>query len=200
MVNGNETFVTKFIFLGLSRHPKIQVILFVVFLACYLLILFGNIIIIIISVVKADPQLHMPMYFFLINLSFLDVSYISTNVPQMLVNLVTGRKTVTFWSCAIQMYFSLVFGMMEYFWLGVMSYDHYVAICQPLHYTVIISWKICVQLAVFCWGSSFMSSLIINIFVLQLPFCGLNILNIISVKSLLCYLAEMLAYLAMLSC
>ncbi|XP_066476539.1 olfactory receptor 2G3-like [Tiliqua scincoides] len=175
MVNGSEAFVTEFVFLGFSRQPRVQVTLFVVFLVCYLLTVSGNLIII--SVVKVDPQLQTPMYFFLINLSFLDISYVSTNVPQMLVNLVTRSKTITFLGCAIQMYFSLAFGMTECFLLGVMAYDRYVAICQPLHYRAVINWKICIQLAAFCWGSSFMSSLIINMFIIQLPFCGPNVLN-----------------------
>lgn len=175
MVNRSETFVTEIIFLGLSSQPRVQTILFLVFLAFYLFSVFGNIIII--SVVGIDSRLHTPMYFFLINLSILDISYTSTNVPQMLINLLTRRKTISFWGCATQMYFSLAFGMTECFLLGVMAYDRYVAICQPLHYTVIMNWKICIQLAAFCWSSSLVSSMVINSFTLRLPFCGPNILN-----------------------
>ncbi|XP_062974441.1 olfactory receptor 2G3-like [Elgaria multicarinata webbii] len=200
MNNSNRTSVTEFIFLGFSNQPRVQVMLFVVFLASYLLTVFGNIVII--SVVRADPRLHTPMYFFLINLSFLDIYYVTTNVPQMLMNLVTRWKTISFWGCVIQMYFSLAFGMTECFLLGVMAYDRYVAICQPLHYAAVMNWKLCVQLAAFCWGSSLMSSLIINLFTLQLPFCGPNILNhyfceVPAVLSLACTdtsLAEMVVF------
>ncbi|XP_034982586.1 olfactory receptor 2G3-like [Zootoca vivipara] len=200
MVGCNKTFVTEFIFLGFSDHPRVQLVLFVVFLACYLLTVFGNVVII--SVVRVYPRLHTPMYFFLINLSFLDIYYVSTNVPQMLVNLVTRRKTILFWGCAIQMYFSLAFGMTECFLLGVMAYDRYVAICQPLLYTAIMNWKLCALLAAFCWCSSLMSSMIINIFTLQLPFCGPNVLNhyfcevpaVLSLASTDTYLAEMVVF------
>nr|XP_028563452.1 olfactory receptor 2D3-like [Podarcis muralis] len=200
MVGCNKTFVAEFIFLGFSNQPRVQLLLFVVFLACYLFTVFGNVIII--SVVSTYPRLHTPMYFFIINLSFLDIYYVSTNVPQMLMNLVTRRKTISFWGCAIQMYFSLAFGMTECFLLGVMAYDRYVAICQPLLYTAIMNWKLCAQLAAFCWCSSLMSSMIINIFTLQLPFCGPNILNhyfcevpaVLSLASTDTYLAEMVVF------
>ncbi|KAM6465628.1 olfactory receptor 2G3-like [Liasis olivaceus] len=200
MVDINHTFVTEFIFLGFSNQPRVQMILFVVFLGCYLLTVLGNVTII--SVVRVNPQLHTPMYFFLVNLSFLDISYISTNVPQMLLNLVTRWKTISFGGCVIQMYFSLAFGMTECFLLGVMAYDRYVAICQPLHYAAIMTWKLCTQLAVFCWSSSLMSSMVINIFTFQLPFCGPNILNhyfceVPAVLSLACTdtsLAEMVVF------
>lgn len=175
MVNTSETFVTEFIFLGLSNEPTVQTILFVVFLTIYLISLFGNIIIICLIII--DSQLHTPMYFFLFHLSFLDLSYISTNVPQMLVNLVTNKKTISFRGCAVQMYFSLAFGMTECFLLGAMAYDRYVAICQPLHYMVIMNWKFCIYLAAFCWSCSLVSSMVINVFTSHLPFCGPNVLN-----------------------
>nr|XP_020647964.1 olfactory receptor 2G3-like [Pogona vitticeps] len=175
MADINKTFVTEFVFLGFSSQPKVQVLLFVAFLTCYLLTMFGNIAII--SVIRADPQLHTPMYFFLINLSLLDIYYISTNVPQMLMNLVTRRRTISFWGCVIQMYFSLAFGMTECFLLGVMAYDRYVAICQPLHYAATMNWEMCFWLAAICWSSGLLSSMTINVFTFQLPFCGPNTLN-----------------------
>ncbi|VTJ67486.1 Hypothetical predicted protein [Marmota monax] len=117
------------------------------------------------------------MYFFLTNLSFLDICYTSTNVPQMLSNMVGRRRTIPFSSCATQMYFSLSFGMIECVLLGVMAYDRYVAICHPLHYTVIMDRNTCVQLAAISWSSSFLSSMVINVFTLSLPYCGPNVLN-----------------------
>ncbi|XP_054419694.1 olfactory receptor 2G3-like [Pteronotus mesoamericanus] len=166
--------VTEFVFLGLSSQPKVQLILFILFLFFYLLTVVGNIIIII--VIQIEPRLQTPMYFFLTNLSFLDICYISTNVPQMLSNMV-GKKTIPFSSCAAQMYFSLSFGMIECVLLGVMAYDRYVAICHPLHYSVIMDQNTCVQLAAISWSSSFLSSMIINVLTFSLPYCGPNVLD-----------------------
>ncbi|XP_046300443.1 putative olfactory receptor 2B8 [Marmota monax] len=167
--------VTEFVFLGLSSEPKTQLILFVVFLFFYLLTVVGNIIII--TIIQIEPRLQTPMYFFLTNLSFLDICYTSTNVPQMLSNMVGRRRTIPFSSCATQMYFSLSFGMIECVLLGVMAYDRYVAICHPLHYTVIMDRNTCVQLAAISWSSSFLSSMVINVLTLSLPYCGPNVLN-----------------------
>ncbi|XP_041535912.1 olfactory receptor 2G3-like [Microtus oregoni] len=167
--------VTEFVFLGLSSDPKIQLILFFVFLFFYILSVVGNIIII--TIIQIEPRLQTPMYFFLTNLSFLDICYTSTNVPQMLSNMVGSKKTIPFAGCATQMYFSLSFGMIECVLLGVMAYDRYVAICHPLHYTVIMDQSTCVQLAAISWASSFLSSMVINVLTLSLPYCGPNVLN-----------------------
>ncbi|XP_004471071.1 olfactory receptor 10A7-like [Dasypus novemcinctus] len=174
MIKTNFT-VTEFVFLGLSSQPKIQITLFIIFLFFYLLTVAGNIIII--TIIQIESCLHTPMYFFLTNLSFLDICYISTNVPQMLSNMVGKKKNISFSGCATQMYFSLSFGMIECVLLGVMAYDRYVAICHPLHYTVIMDQSTCVQLAAISWSSSFLSSMVINILTLSLPYCGPNVLN-----------------------
>nr|XP_031546945.1 putative olfactory receptor 2B8 [Vicugna pacos] len=154
--------------------PTIRLILFIMFLFFYLLTVVGNVIIIII--IQIEPRLQTPMYFFLTNLSFLDICYTSTNVPQMLSNMV-GTKTIPFSSCATQMFFSLSLGMTECVLLGVMAYDRYVAICHPLHYTLIMDQSTCIQLAAISWSSSFLSSMVINILTLSLPYCGPNVLN-----------------------
>ncbi|XP_049991646.1 olfactory receptor 10A7-like [Alexandromys fortis] len=167
--------VTEFVFLGLSSNPKIQLVLFFVFLLFYILSVVGNIIII--TIIQIEPRLQTPMYFFLTNLSFLDICYTSTNVPQMLSNTVGSKKTIPFAGCATQMYFSLSFGMIECVLLGVMAYDRYVAICHPLHYTVIMDQSTCVRLAAISWASSFLSSMVINVLTLSLPYCGPNVLN-----------------------
>ncbi|XP_016055887.1 PREDICTED: putative olfactory receptor 2B8 [Miniopterus natalensis] len=167
--------VTEFVFLGLSSEPKVQLILSVMFLSFYLITVAGNVLLI--TLTQLDPRLQSPMYFFLTNLAFLDVCYTSTNVPQMLSNMLGKKKTIPFSSCAAQMYFSLSFGMIECVLLGVMAYDRYVAICQPLHYTVIMDRNTCVQLAAVSWSSSFLSSMIINVLTLSLPYCGPNVLN-----------------------
>ncbi|CAH6788393.1 putative olfactory receptor 2B8 [Phodopus roborovskii] len=167
--------VTEFVFLGLSSDPKIQLVLFFVFLFFYIFSVVGNIIII--TIIQIEPRLQTPMYFFLTNLSFLDICYTSTNVPQMLSNMMGSKKTIPFASCATQMYFSLSFGMIECVLLGVMAYDRYVAICHPLHYTIIMDQNTCVQLAAISWSSSFLSSMVINVLTLSLPYCGPNVLN-----------------------
>ncbi|NXP14640.1 OR2D2 protein, partial [Thinocorus orbignyianus] len=175
MMGGNQSEVTEFIFQGLSSQPWTQSVLFVVFLSCYLFTLVGNITII--AVIRADCQLHLPMYFFLANLSFLDICYISTNIPQMLVNLLTKRRTITFSACAAQMYFFTTFGMTECVLLGVMAYDRYMAICHPLLYSTVMNRKLCTHMVVASWTSSLLSSMVINSLTLQLPFCGPDILN-----------------------
>ncbi|XP_036621174.1 olfactory receptor 2D3-like [Trichosurus vulpecula] len=174
-LEANITFVTEFIFLGLSSQPRAQLILFIMFLFFYLLTVLGNLIII--TVIQIEPRLQTPMYFFLTNLSFLDICYTTTNVPQMLSNMVGKKKTISFTGCAIQMYFSLSFGMIECVLLGVMAYDRYVAICAPLHYTVIMNRRTCIHMVIISWTSSFLSSMVINVFTLRLPYCGSNVLN-----------------------
>ena len=174
MITTNFT-VTEFVFLGLSSQPKMQLILFIMFLFFYVLTVVGNIIII--TIIQIETRLQTPMYFFLTNLSFLDICYTSTDVPQMLSNMVGRKKTIPFPRCATQMYFSLSLGMTECVLLGVMAYDRYVAICHPLHYTVIMNQKTCVQLAGISWASSFLNSTVINIFTLSLPYCGPNVLD-----------------------
>ncbi|NXK23955.1 OR2W1 protein, partial [Arenaria interpres] len=175
MARGNQSVVTEFIFQGLSSQPRTQTVLFVVFLVFYLFTLAGNITIV--TVISADCQLHLPMYFFLANLSFLDICYVSTNIPQMLVNLLTKKRTISFSGCAAQMYFSMAFGMTECLLLGVMAYDRYVAICHPLLYTTVMNRKLCTHSVVASWTSSLLSSMVISSLTLWLPFCGPDILN-----------------------
>ncbi|NWU56025.1 OR2B2 protein, partial [Dromas ardeola] len=175
MARENQSVVTEFIFQGLSSQPRTQTVLFIVFLIFYLFTLVGNITII--TVIRADCQLHLPMYFFLANLSFLDICYVSSNIPQMLVNLLTKKRTISFSGCAAQMYFCLAFGMTECVLLGVMAYDRYMAICHPLLYTTVMNRKLCTHMVVASWTSSLLSSMVINSLTLRLPFCGPDILN-----------------------
>ncbi|KAM8807374.1 olfactory receptor 2G3-like [Eudromia elegans] len=174
MAKENHSVVTEFILQGLSSQPRTQAALFIVFLFFYLFTVVGNTVIV--AVVRADRQLRSPMYFFLANLS-LDICYVSTNIPQMLVNLSTQKKTISFSGCAAQMYFSLAFGMTECILLAVMACDRYVAICQPLHYTAVMNGKLCARVALASWASSLLSSMVINSLVLRLPFCGPDTLN-----------------------
>ncbi|XP_032991340.1 olfactory receptor 7A17-like [Rhinolophus ferrumequinum] len=115
----------------------------------YLITVFGNLLIIL--AVSSDSHLHTPMYFFLSNLSFVDICFTSTTVPKMLVNIQTQSKVITYEGCITQMYFFLLFGMLDVNLLTVMAYDRFVAICHPLHYTVIMHPRLCGQLVLLCW-------------------------------------------------
>lgn len=171
----NITTLTKFILLGLSDEPNLQIALFYAFLIIYTMILAGNLLIILLTL--ADPALHTPMYFFLRNLSFLEICYTSVNVPQMLVNLFSGEKSISFIGCATQTYFTFFLGGSECFLLASMAYDRYLAICKPLHYPVLMSQKVCLSLAVVSWLSGFLMSFGHTRMVFTLPFCGSNVIN-----------------------
>ena len=137
MVRGNNTLISEFHLLGLSDKPELQPLLFGLFLCMYLITVLGNLLIIL--AVSSDSQLHTPMYFFLLNLSLADICITSTTIPKMLVNIQTQSKAITYAGCITQMYFFLLFGGWDNFLLTVMAYDRYVAICHPLHYTVIMN-------------------------------------------------------------
>ncbi|NXX75975.1 OR2D2 protein, partial [Urocolius indicus] len=189
MARENQSVVTEFIFQGLSSQPTTQTVLFIVFLVFYLFTMLGNMTII--TVIRADSQLQSPMYFFLANLSLIDICYTSANTPQMLFNLLTKKRTISFSACAAQMYFCLAFGMTECFLLGVMAYDRYKAICQPLLYPRVMCRKVCIHMVVASWTSSLLSSTVILMVTSQLPFCGPDILNhyyceVLAVRALAC--------------
>ncbi|KAM4675936.1 putative olfactory receptor 2B8 [Discoglossus pictus] len=175
MIAGNYSSVVEFILVGLTSQSKMQIVLFVVFLICYVISLIGNIIIILIS--KVDPQLHTPMYFFLRNLSFLDIWYTSSIVPKMLVNFLSVKKSISFEGCMTQLCIHLSLGGTECYILLVMAYDRYVAICSPLHYTSIMHPILCIMMAAGSWVGGLINSLIHTVLVLRLPFCGPNIIN-----------------------
>ncbi|XP_019340357.1 olfactory receptor 2F1 [Alligator mississippiensis] len=175
MESENQTSVTEFIILGLSSHRGTQLWLFALLLGMYVITLVGNIVIIV--TIRIDPCLDTPMYFFLGNLSFLDICYTSSVVPQMLVHFLAQHKAISFSRCTAQLYVSLSLGSIEFILLAVMAYDRYVAICNPLHYTVTMSRRVCIQLAVASWASGFLNSLVQTTFTMRLPFCGFNIIN-----------------------
>uniref|UniRef100_A0A8C5YT09 Olfactory receptor n=1 Tax=Marmota marmota marmota TaxID=9994 RepID=A0A8C5YT09_MARMA len=159
-----------FILVGFSDRPRLELGLFVVVLAFYLLTLLGNMAIILLSAL--DARLHTPMYFFLANLSFLDVCFTTGSIPQMLYNLGGPDKTISYVGCAVQLYFVLALGGVECVLLAVMAYDRYVAVCKPLHYAVIMHPRLCGQLASAAWLSGFSNSLIMAPQTLLLPRCG----------------------------
>ncbi|XP_043829493.1 olfactory receptor 13D1-like [Dromiciops gliroides] len=174
MEKGNFTAVTEFFLVGLSHYPGLQLSLYVLCLVMYLVILLGNSILIIISIL--DPRLHTPMYFFLGNLSFLDICYTSSSIPQMLINFMSERKSISFIGCALQMVISLGLGCTECILLAVMAYDRYVAICNPLRYTIIMNKGLCVQMAAWTWIIGCLNSLAQTVLAMMMPFCG-NIID-----------------------
>ncbi|XP_067388319.1 olfactory receptor 5G9-like [Emydura macquarii macquarii] len=175
MAKDNQTKVTDFILLGLSNDPQLQPLLFLVFLVIYLTTFVGNAVIMV--VIKADPQLHTPMYFFLSHLSFADICYSSVTVPKMLVNFLAEQKKISFNGCIAQIFFFTLFVGVEIFTLSAMAYDRYAAICDPLHYMGIMSKHICVRVVLSTWALGFLHALINTIPVLNLHFCGPNVIS-----------------------
>ncbi|XP_049631470.1 olfactory receptor 2A12-like [Suncus etruscus] len=185
----NNSWVSEFILLGFSRDPMTNQILFIAFLILYLSSVLGNGLII--TLVCLDTHLHTPMYFFLCILSLLDLGYITTTLPQMLVHLLAHSQAISFGGCWMQMYIFGALGLTECIFFAVMAYDRYVAICYPLRYTVILNWHLCIQMAAGTWAIGFFFSLIHTIFTMNLPYCGPNIVNHYfcegpSVRSLAC--------------
>ncbi|XP_044513125.1 olfactory receptor 13D1-like [Gracilinanus agilis] len=188
MEKGNYTPVAEFFMMGLSNYPELQVFLYVLCLLMYLVILLGNGTLLIITIL--DPRLHTPMYFFLGNLSFLDICYTSSSVPQMLVNFTSERKSITFIRCALQMILCLGLGSTECLLLVVMGFDRYVAICNPLRYTIIMNKGLCAQMAAWTWILGFLIASIQSVLALILPFCD-NIIDhlfceIVALLKLIC--------------
>ena len=189
MFQANQTSVTMFFFLGFSHYPKGEIIIFMLCLLMYLTTLLGNMILI--SITILDSRLHTPMYFFLSNLSCLDIWYTSSAFPPMLINFVSGENTISFLGCAAQMYFSLAMGSTECVLLSMMAYDRYVAICNPLRYPTIINKRVCVQIAAGSWVTGCFTALVETVFVLQLSLCGRSVIShfaceILAVLKLVC--------------
>ncbi|XP_005382415.1 PREDICTED: olfactory receptor 15-like [Chinchilla lanigera] len=166
----NESFPAYFVLLGFSEWPQLEVILFWIIVVFYVMIVLSNSTIIALSCV--DPLLHTPMYFFLSNLSLLELCFTTTTMPQMLSNLWGPDKSITYTGCVIQLYVFLWAGATECILLVVMSFDRYVAVCQPLRYTIIMHRPLCWKLALSAWLSGLTESLILSPVTLQLPFCS----------------------------
>ncbi|XP_077627730.1 olfactory receptor 1I1 [Crocuta crocuta] len=166
----NETAVSEFLLLGLSERPEHQTLLFGLFLSMYLVTIFGNLLII--SAIITDSHLHTPMYFFLSNLSLVDVFFSSTTVPKMLVNLHTQSRTIPFVGCLAQMYAFHLFGTMDSFLLAMMAIDRFVAIVHPLRYSVIMSSRVCGLLVGGPWLITNLQSLVHTCLMAQLTFCA----------------------------
>ncbi|XP_022353906.1 olfactory receptor 7C1-like [Enhydra lutris kenyoni] len=166
----NHSGIPVFLFLGLSEKPGIQSVLFGLFLSLYLVTVFENLLII--MAISSDSHLHTPMYFFLSNLSFSDICFTSTTIPKMLLNIQTQRKVITYAGCTTQMYFFTVFGLLDNLLLTAMAYDHFVAVCHPLHYTVIMNPQLCAQLLILTWLISVLGALPESLTMLRLSFCA----------------------------
>ncbi|XP_064135916.1 olfactory receptor 7G3-like [Loxodonta africana] len=169
MKSANHTAVSGFLIMGLSEDPEVQPLLFGLFLSMYLVTVLGNLLIIL--AVISDSHLHTPMYFFLSNLSFVDISFTSTTVPKMLVNIQTENRAISYTGCLTQVYFFLVFLCMDNLLLTVMAYDRFVAICHPLYYTVIMNPRLCGLLILLSFFISIMNALLQSLMVLHLSFC-----------------------------
>ncbi|MBZ3882894.1 Olfactory receptor 11H4 [Sciurus carolinensis] len=175
-MNRSATYaVTEFVLLGFPGCWKIQIFLFSLFLVVYVLTLLGNGAII--CAVKCDPRLHTPMYFLLGNFAFLEIWYVSSTVPNMLANILSKTKAISFSGCFLQFYFFFSLGTTECLFLAVMAYDRYVAICRPLHYPTIMTGRLCGTLVSLCWLIGFLGYPIPIFFISQLPFCGSNIID-----------------------
>ncbi|XP_074058302.1 olfactory receptor 7D4-like [Macrotis lagotis] len=185
MVSENQTEFTEFVLLRFSEKPNQQDALFGLFLGIYLVAVVGNLLIIL--AIGIDSHLHTPMYFFLFNLSFVDICAVSTTVPKMLMSIITQNKSIPYADCLIQMYFFMVFVSMDHFLLTAMAYDRFVAICHPLRYTTIMNARLCTQLLMFSWLISFLDSLVHCLMVTRLSFCTDR-----EIQHFFCDLAEVL--------
>ncbi|XP_036758002.2 olfactory receptor 7D4-like [Manis pentadactyla] len=170
MEAGNNTNVPQFLLLGLSEDPELKPVLFGLFLSMHLVIVLGNLLIIL--AIGSDPHLHTPMYFFLSQLSCVDICFTSTTVPKMLVNIQTQRKDISYIGCLTQVYFCMVFAGLDNFLLTVMAYDRYVAVCRPLHYTAVMNPRLCGLLVLACWFTVSSVSLLHTLLMVRLTFCA----------------------------
>ncbi|XP_034509244.1 olfactory receptor-like protein OLF4 [Ailuropoda melanoleuca] len=168
MQPGNDTSISEFLLLGLSEEPELQPLIFGLFLSMFLITVFGNLLLIL--AVSSDSHLHTPMYFFLANLSFVDICVTSTTIPKMLCNIQTQSQVITYAGCITQMYFFIIFSGLDIYLLSVMAYDRFMAICHPLHYTVIMNPRLCGLLVLVSWITNVLHSLLQTSIVLQLSF------------------------------
>ncbi|XP_075118299.1 olfactory receptor 6B1-like [Leptodactylus fuscus] len=176
MKSRNKSDTEIFILLGFPSSRPVQIIFFVIFLAFYLLTIAANMLIVV--MVTVDRRLkNIPMYIFLSHFSFLEIWYITTTVPKMLLDFMTDNNTISYNGCITQGYFFYALGFTELFFLSVMAYDRYLAICKPLRYTILMNNKLCQQMAFWSWICGFLSSLLLVIPSSRFFFCGPRIIN-----------------------
>ncbi|XP_072457248.1 olfactory receptor 7C1-like [Notamacropus eugenii] len=166
----NQTHASEFLLLGFSEKPEHQLPLFGLFLSMYLVTVGGNLLIML--TIGSDSHLHTPMYFFLSNLSLVDLCLVSTLVPKMLVNLLTHSKTISYAGCLTQMYFFMIFASSDTLLLTVMAYDRFVAICHPLSYVTIMDPHFCILLTLFSWTVSLLNAVLYSLLLIRLLFCA----------------------------
>ncbi|XP_075387583.1 olfactory receptor 11H12-like isoform X1 [Tenrec ecaudatus] len=173
--DSNFASVSEFVLLGFSFEWQIQSLLFSLFTTAYVMTITGNGAIL--CAVWCDQRLHTPMYIFLGNFSFLEIWYVSSTVPKMLINFLSETKTISFLGCFLQFYFFFSLGISESFLLSVMAFDRYLAICRPLHYPNIMTGYLCAKLVSVCWVCGFLWLLTPVVLMSQMPFCGPNIID-----------------------
>ncbi|XP_004466245.2 olfactory receptor 2AP1-like [Dasypus novemcinctus] len=171
----NKTILTEFILLGLTDVPELQVVVFTFLFLTYLLSILGNLAILILTLL--DSHLHTPMYFFLRNFSFLEISFTNILIPRLLTSITTGNKRISFAGCFTQYFFAIFLGSTEFYLLASMSYDRYVAICKPLHYMTFMNSRVCTQLVISSWLAGLMVIIPLITLMSQQDFCASNRLN-----------------------
>uniref|UniRef100_A0A8I3PNB1 Olfactory receptor family 6 subfamily C member 3I n=2 Tax=Canis lupus familiaris TaxID=9615 RepID=A0A8I3PNB1_CANLF len=171
----NHTVITKFVLLGLSDDPDLQIVIFLFLFVTYLLSVTGNLTIITLTLV--DSHLQTPMYFFLRNFSFLEILFTTVCIPRFLGAIITRDKTISYNDSAVQLFFFILMGVMEFYILTAMSYDGYVAICKPLHYTTIMIRKVCTLLVLCAWLGGFLTIFPPLMLLLQLNYCASNVID-----------------------
>ncbi|XP_029435858.1 olfactory receptor 5V1-like [Rhinatrema bivittatum] len=172
---GNRSGVTEFLLLGFSEFPELQLPLFTLFTVLYLMAMVGNLLIF--CIVCADRQLHTPMYFFLVNLSALDICSLTSIVPKLLSMLLTNKYNISFGECILQMYLYMMSVITEFLLLTAMAYDRYIAICNPLRYSMIMNKRVCALLAAVSWVTGSLESLPHTVIISQFSFCDANVIN-----------------------
>ncbi|KAM6288841.1 olfactory receptor 14C36-like [Aegotheles albertisi] len=171
----NSSSITQFLLLAFADRWELQLLHFWLFLGISLAALLGNGLII--TTIACDHHLHTPMYFFLLNLSLLDLASISTTVPKSMANSLWDTRAISYQGCAAQLFFYVFFLSAEYFLLTIMSYDRYVAICKPLHYGTLLGSRACVHMTAAAWGSGFLNALLHTANTFSLPLCQGNVLD-----------------------
>ncbi|KAB0357127.1 hypothetical protein FD754_001283 [Muntiacus muntjak] len=170
MHGGNQTGVSDFLLLGISENPEQERVLFWMFLSMYLVTVVGNVSIIL--AIGSDSRLHTPMYFFLANLSFTDLFFVTNTIPKMLVNLQSQNKAISYVGCLTQLYFLVSLVTLDNLILATMAYDRYVAICRPLHYVTVMSPGLCTLLLTSCWALAVLYGLMLTLLMTKVTFCG----------------------------
>ena len=173
--NSAASTVTEFILLGFPGCQELQYFLFSLFFGIYIFTVVGNGTIV--GAVRWDPRLHTPMYILLGNFAFLEIWYITSTVPSMLIHFLSETKTISFVGCFLQLYFYTSLGTTEAYLLCIMAYDRYLAICRPLHYPTIMTQQLCSVLLSLCWVFGFLSYPVSTVQLSQLPFCGPNTID-----------------------